>query len=213
MLQIFNSLTRQKEPFQSIEPGKVRMYVCGMTVYDYCHIGHARVLVSFDVISRYLRSIGYHVAYVRNITDIDDKIIRRAQENGESIPALTDRFIHAMHEDSAAAGQSATGHQEPRATEAIAGIIAMVQRLVENGYAYLGTDGDVYFAVSRFPTYGQLANSNLDDLRAGARVEVEEAKRSIRWTSCCGKPQSPVSRTGNHPGATVGRAGILNAPP
>ncbi len=192
MLQIFNSLTRQKEEFQSIEPGKVRMYVCGMTVYDHCHVGHARVMVVFDIVLRWLRAKGYEVAYVRNITDIDDKIIRRAQENGEDFRALTERFIHAMHEDLAALG-ILPPTQEPRATEAIADIIALIQTLLDKGYAYVGTGGDVYYAVSRFATYGQLANKKLDDLRAGERVAVEDAKTDpldfVLWKAA--KPGEP----------------------
>ena len=175
MLQIFNSLTRQKEPFQPIEPGKVRMYVCGMTVYDYCHVGHARVMVVFDVVVRWLQAKGYQVSYVRNITDIDDKIIRRAEENGEDFQTLTARFIEAMHQDLAALG-SLPPTQEPRATAAMADMIAMIQTLIDKGYAYVGASGDVYYDVSRFDHYGRLANKKLEDLRAGARVEVEDAK-------------------------------------
>ena len=192
MLQIFNSLTRQKEEFQSIEPGKVRMYVCGMTVYDHCHVGHARVMVVFDIVLRWLRAKGYEVAYVRNITDIDDKIIRRAQENGEDFRVLTARFIHAMHEDLAAL-DILPPTQEPRATEAIADIMALIQTLLDKGYAYVGTGGDVYYAVSRFATYGQLANKKLDDLRAGERVAVEDAKTDpldfVLWKAA--KPGEP----------------------
>ena len=192
MLQIFNSLTRQKEEFQSIEPGKVRMYVCGMTVYDHCHVGHARVMVVFDIVLRWLRAKGYEVAYVRNITDIDDKIIRRAQENGEDFRALTDRFIHAMHGDLAAL-DILPPTQEPRATEAMADIIALIQTLLDKGYAYVGTGGDVYYAVSRFARYGQLANKKLDDLRAGERVAVEDAKTDpldfVLWKAA--KPGEP----------------------
>ncbi len=192
MLQIFNSLTRQKEEFRSIEPGKVRMYVCGMTVYDHCHVGHARVMVVFDIVLRWLRAKGYEVAYVRNITDIDDKIIRRAQENGEDFRALTDRFIHAMHEDLAAL-DILPPTQEPRATEAMADIIALIQTLLDKSYAYVGTGGDVYYAVSRFARYGQLANKKLDDLRAGERVAVEDAKTDpldfVLWKAA--KPGEP----------------------
>ncbi|MCP5159536.1 MAG: cysteine--tRNA ligase [Gammaproteobacteria bacterium] len=175
MLQIFNSLTRQKEEFHPIEPGKVRMYVCGMTVYDYCHVGHARVMVVFDVVLRWLRGRGYDVTYVRNITDIDDKIIRRAQENGEDFHVLADRFIQAMHEDLDAL-DILPPTQEPRATEAMTDMIAMIQTLLAKGFAYVGVSGDVYYDVSRFDRYGQLANKKLDDLRAGARIGVEEAK-------------------------------------
>ncbi|HCB13384.1 MAG TPA: cysteine--tRNA ligase [Gammaproteobacteria bacterium] len=192
MLQIFNSLTRQKEEFQPIEPGKVRMYVCGMTVYDYCHVGHARVMVVFDIVLRWLRAKGYDVTYVRNITDIDDKIIRRAEENGEDFHALTNRFIQAMHEDLGALG-ILPPTQEPRATEAMADMIAMIQTLLAKEFAYIGTSGDVYYDVSRFDRYGQLANKKLDDLRAGSRIEIEEAKDDpldfVLWKAA--KPGEP----------------------
>jgi cysteinyl-tRNA synthetase len=192
MLQIFNSLSRQKEAFQPIVPGQVRMYVCGMTVYDYCHIGHARVMVVFDVVVRWLKASGFAVTYVRNITDIDDKIIRRAQENGEHFNDLTARFIQAMHEDLAALSILPPTH-EPRATAAMADIIAMIQVLIEKGFAYAGTSGDVYYAVSRFARYGTLANKRLEDLRAGARIEVEEAKNDpldfVLWKAA--KPGEP----------------------
>ncbi|RME35926.1 MAG: cysteine--tRNA ligase [Gammaproteobacteria bacterium] len=172
---IYNSLTRRKEPLRPIEPGKVRMYVCGMTVYDYCHIGHARVMVVFDMVTRYLRWRGYDVHYVRNITDIDDKIIRRAAENGEDIRTLTDRFIRAMEEDAAALGVLPPDEQ-PRATEHIDEIIAMIQALIDRGLAYVGENGDVYYDVSAFEGYGRLSGKNPEELRAGARVEVEESK-------------------------------------
>jgi len=192
MLQIYNSLTRKKEEFIPIEPGKVRMYVCGMTVYDYCHIGHARVMVVFDVVARYLRCKGYAVTYVRNITDIDDKIIRRAQENGEEIGALTERFIAAMHEDAKALGVLPPT-VEPRATENIASIIALAQTLLDKGFAYVASNHDVYYDVSRFEHYGELANRQLEDLRAGSRVEVEEAKSDpldfVLWKAA--KPGEP----------------------
>ncbi len=176
MLHVHNSLTRRKEPFQPIEPGKVRMYVCGMTVYDYCHLGHARVLVVFDVIYRWLMRSGFEVTYVRNITDIDDKILARAAQNGEPFGALTDRFILAMHEDAAALGVLAP-NQEPRATAHIDEILAMIERLIANGHAYVADNGDVYYAVASFPGYGRLSGKDPQDLRAGARVEVEDAKR------------------------------------
>ncbi|HCK82068.1 MAG TPA: cysteine--tRNA ligase [Candidatus Competibacter sp.] len=192
MLQIFNSLTRQKEPFQPIEPGKVRMYVCGMTVYDYCHVGHARAMVVFDVVVRWLRARGFEVTYVRNITDIDDKIIQRARENGEDFTVLTARFIRAMHEDLAALG-ILPPNREPRATEAMADMIAMIQTLIAKGFAYVGARGDVYYTVGRFGRYGQLANKKLEDLRAGARIEIEEAKRDpldfVLWKAA--KPDEP----------------------
>ncbi|MBK5941573.1 cysteine--tRNA ligase [Halochromatium roseum] len=176
MLHIHNSLTRRKAPFQPIEPGKVRMYVCGMTVYDYCHLGHARVLVVFDVIYRWLMRSGFEVNYVRNITDIDDKILARAAENGEAFGDLTERFIAAMHEDAAALGILPPA-DEPRATAHIDEIVAMIQRLIDNGHAYVADNGDVYYAVASFPGYGRLSGKDPKDLRAGARVEVDEAKR------------------------------------
>ncbi len=175
MLHIHNSLTRTKELFVPIEPGKVRLYVCGMTVYDYCHLGHARVLVVFDTVVRYLRSLGYDVTYVRNITDIDDKIIRRAHENNEEYTRLTARFIEAMDEDAAKLGVLRPD-EEPRATRHIGAILAMIATLVGKGHAYAVKNGDVYYDVSSFPNYGALSGKLLDDLRAGARVEIDEAK-------------------------------------
>jgi len=175
MLQIYNSLKKEKVPFVPIEAGKVRMYVCGMTVYDYCHVGHARVLVVFDTVVRYLRARGFAVSYVRNITDIDDKIINRARENGEPVAALTTRYIEAMHEDAYALGVLPPD-EEPRATAAMDQIIAMIQRLLDKGYAYRAPQGDVYYRVSRFTAYGQLSGKQLSELRAGERVAVDTAK-------------------------------------
>ena len=175
MPRIYNTLTRTKEELRPVEPGHVRMYVCGMTVYDYCHLGHARVLVAFDVVARYLRSLGYRVTYVRNITDIDDKIIARANESGEDYRALTERFIGYMHDDCRALGVLAPD-VEPRATHYIGSIAAMVERLLANGVAYQGANGDVYYDVSAFPGYGALSGKRMEDLRSGARVEVDEAK-------------------------------------
>jgi len=177
VIRIYNTLTQQKEEFRPIEAGKVRMYVCGMTVYDYCHLGHARVLVAFDVITRYLRHRGYDVNYVRNITDIDDKILRRADENGEPYSELTDRMIKAMHEDEARLGVLSPD-DEPRATAYIDEIIAMIHKLIAGGHAYAADNGDVYFAVDSFHDYGKLSKKKLEDLLAGARVDVQEAKRS-----------------------------------
>ena len=177
MIRIYNTLSQQKETFRPIEPGKVRMYVCGMTVYDYCHLGHARVLVAFDVITRYLRYRGYGVHYVRNITDIDDKILRRADENSEPYEQLTERMIQAMHEDEARLGVLPPS-EEPRATAYIAEIIAMIHKLIAGGHAYAAGNGDVYFAVDSFDGYGKLSKKKLEDLLAGARVDVQEAKRS-----------------------------------
>lgn len=178
-LQIFNTLTRKKEVFTPLEDNKVKMYVCGMTVYDYCHLGHARVLVSFDVIVRYLRSQGYDVTYVRNITDIDDKILNRANENGESFTSLTERFIDAMHEDEARLSVRKPD-VEPKATAHIAEIISMIQQLIDNGFAYAAENGDVYYSVDKFASYGQLSKKNPEELLAGARIGVEDAKKDPR---------------------------------
>ena len=175
MLKIYNSMTRSKQEFHPLRDGKVGIYVCGITVYDYCHLGHARMLVVFDMVTRYLRALGYEVHYVRNITDIDDKIIKRARENAESIQSLTQRFIEAMNEDAGALGVL-TPDQEPRATEHMAQIIHMIEKLVDNGYAYLADNKDVFYDVSRFQDYGKLSGKKIDELRAGERVEVQEAK-------------------------------------
>ncbi len=194
MLQIHNNLTKRKEPFVPIDPKNVRMYVCGMTVYDLCHLGHARVLVVFDVVSRYLRRVygAGHVTYVRNVTDIDDKIIQRANERHEDIDRLTGRYIEAMHEDAAALGVLPPD-EEPRATRHMGEIIDMIQTLVDKGYAYQAGNGDVYYDVSRFGRYGQLSGKNTDDLRAGARVEVDTAKQDpldfVLWKAA--KPDEP----------------------
>jgi cysteinyl-tRNA synthetase len=191
-IKIFNSLTGDKETFVPLEEGKVRMYVCGMTVYDYCHLGHARVMVVFDVVTRYLRYLGYEVTYVRNITDIDDKIIRRANENGEPIQQLTSRFISIMHEDAAALGVLEPD-LEPRATSSMDDIIGMIQTLMNKGYAYAGDNGDVYYDVSRFGNYGRLSGKKLEDLRAGERVAVDESKQDpldfVLWKKA--KPGEP----------------------
>lgn len=176
-LKIYNTLTAQKELFQPIEANKVKMYVCGMTVYDYCHIGHARVLVSFDVITRYLRHVGFDVTYIRNITDVDDKIFARAAENGEAYDVLTQRFIDAMHEDEAALSVISPD-QEPRATAHISDIINMIQRLIDNDHAYAADNGDVYYAIDKFKDYGKLSKRNTDELLAGARIDVEKHKRN-----------------------------------
>lgn len=193
MLKIYNSLVREKQEFIPLEPGKVRMYVCGMTVYDYCHLGHARVLVVFDAVNRWLRSSGYNVTYVRNITDIDDKIIKRAEENGESIGQLTDRFIAFMNEDAAALGVQRPEH-EPRATDYVPQMLSLIGQLEQNGLAYLAGDGDVNFSVRKFPGYGKLSGKSLDDLRAGERVEVDSAKNDpldfVLWKHA--KPGEPA---------------------
>ena len=174
-IRIYNSLTRRKEALEPIHPGRVGMYVCGMTVYDYCHLGHARVMVVFDMVVRYLRHRGYQVKYVRNITDVDDKIIQRARENGEEIGVLTGRYIRAMHEDAAALG-TLPPDEEPRATTHMAEIIRMIQTLLDKGYAYRAGNGDVYYRVRRFPNYGALSGEDLDALEAGARVETNPHK-------------------------------------
>lgn len=193
MLQIYNSLTRQKETFQPINPPQVRMYVCGMTVYDYCHLGHARVMVVFDTVYRYLQASGYVVDYVRNITDIDDKIIKRAAENGEPIDALTGRFIDAMHEDEDALNVLRPS-EEPRATGNIPEMLGMIQTLLDKGYAYQGKNGDVYYDVSRFAGYGKLSGRKLDELRAGERIAVDEVKDDpldfVLWKAA--KPGEPA---------------------
>jgi cysteinyl-tRNA synthetase len=175
MLKIYNTLTGSKDAFRPIEPGKVRIYVCGMTVYDYCHLGHARVMVIFDMVTRYLRARGFDVTYVRNITDIDDKIINRAAGNNESIESLTGRFIKAMNEDADALA-ILRPDEEPRATKYIDEIIAMIEKLIDNGYAYVAENGDVFYDVSKFKPYGRLSGKKIDELRAGARVDVSEAK-------------------------------------
>jgi len=193
MLHIHNSLTRNKEEFVPMEPGKVRMYVCGMTVYDLCHLGHARVFVVFDMVTRWLRASGYQVDYVRNITDIDDKIIKRAQENGETPAALTERFITAMHEDERALGVLPPDH-EPRATEYVAQMLAMIAQLEKNGLAYPAPNGDVYYSVRGFADYGRLSGKSLDELRAGERVEIDPNKRDpmdfVLWKAA--KPGEPA---------------------
>jgi len=176
MLKIYNSLTQQKSLFQPIQPGKIRMYVCGMTVYDYCHLGHARMLASFDVITRYLRWSGFEVTYVRNITDIDDKIIKRAQENSEDFRQVTARFIHAMNEDIEQLKLVPPTH-EPCATAHIPDMIALIEKLIKNGYAYIGENGDVYYDVRHFENYGALSHRDIEQLQSGARVEISDVKR------------------------------------
>jgi len=196
MLKIHNSLSRKKDVFKPIEPGKVKMYVCGMTVYDLCHLGHARVLVVFDTVVRYLRYSGYEVTYVRNITDIDDKIIARANENDEDFSALTKRFVQAMHEDAAELGVLPPD-EEPAATASMPEIISMVQTLIDKGFAYPAKGGegggDVYYDVSAFKNYGKLSGKKLEDLRAGERVAVDERKDDpldfVLWKAA--KPGEP----------------------
>jgi cysteinyl-tRNA synthetase len=176
VLKIYNSLNRVEEPFVPFDPARVRMYVCGMTVYDYCHLGHARMMIVFDVVQRWLRASGYPLTYVRNITDVDDKIIRRAAENGESVAALTERFIRHMDEDAAALAVQKPDI-EPRATGHVAEMLEMIGKLQERGIAYQAESGDVNFSVRKFPGYGKLSGKSLEDLRAGERVEVDTTKR------------------------------------
>ncbi len=192
MLQIYNSLTNKKETFIPIEANKIRMYVCGMTVYDHCHLGHARVMVAFDVVFRYLKASGYDVTYIRNITDIDDKIIQRANENGEDFKTLTERFIDAMHDDERALGiQPPTA--EPKATDNIPEIFEMIETLIEKGFAYQGSSGDVYYSVAKFEGYGKLSGKKIEDLRAGDRIAVNTDKKDpldlVLWKMA--KPDEP----------------------
>jgi cysteinyl-tRNA synthetase len=176
MLQIFNTLSKRKEAFSPIVSGEVRMYVCGMTIYDYCHIGHARMLMAFDIVNRWLRTTGFKVIYARNITDIDDKIIKRAVESGETIGKLTARFTKIMNEDIGALGMLAPDH-EPRATQFVPKMLEIIDRLADNGLAYQGADGDVNFSVRKLPGYGRLSGKSLDELRAGERVAIDSSKQ------------------------------------
>ncbi len=191
-LRIYNTLSRELEEFSPLQPGRVRMYVCGMTVYDYCHLGHARSMIAFDVVQRWLKASGLAVDYVRNITDIDDKIIRRAVENGESIRALTDRMIAALHEDADALGVERPTH-EPRATEYVPQMLAMISTLEHKGLAYRSPNGDVNYAVRKFPGYGKLSGKSLDELHAGERVAVLDGKDDpldpVLWKGA--KPTEP----------------------
>ena len=200
MLHIHNSLTKQKELFTSIVPGKVKLYVCGMTVYDFCHVGHARVIVVFDIVTRYFKASGYEVNYIRNITDIDDKIIARANEKNETIQELTEQFISEMHKDADALG-AARPDAEPKATESISEMLVMIETLISKGLAYTAGNGDVYYDVSEFPNYGKLSGRNINELRAGERVEVNEAKNDpmdfVLWKAAkLGEPawESPWGR-------------------
>ncbi|MCE7916405.1 MAG: cysteine--tRNA ligase, partial [Nitrosomonas sp. PRO5] len=192
MLKIYDTLTRSRREFIPLTPGEVRMYVCGMTVYDYCHLGHARVLVVFDSVVRWLQTLGYKVIYVRNITDVDDKIIRRALENHEPFSALTARYIQAMEEDAMALGVINPSF-EPRATEYVDSMIAMIESLLNRELAYVASNGDVFYDVRRFPGYGKLSGKSLDDLRAGERVEIDTNKRDpldfVLWKAA--KPDEP----------------------
>ena len=192
MLSIYNTLTKSKDVFKPLVGNQVRMYVCGMTVYDFCHIGHARVMVAFDVVTRWLRHRGYDVTYVRNITDIDDKIIKRANDNGEPFEALVERMIAAMHEDEARLNVLRPD-QEPRATGHIAGMHQMIQTLIDKGFAYAPGNGDVYYRVGKFVGYGKLSRKKIEDLKIGARIEVDEAKQDpldfVLWKGV--KPGEP----------------------
>ncbi|MBO9679918.1 MAG: cysteine--tRNA ligase [Acidovorax sp.] len=191
-LRIYNTLSRALEAFSPLEPGHVRMYVCGMTIYDLCHIGHARMMMAFDVVQRWLKSSGYRVTYVRNITDIEDKIIKRAVERGITIRQLTDEMIAAMHQDIGALGIEPPA-QEPRATEYVPQMLALIDTLEQKGLAYRGSNGDVNYAVRKFPGYGKLSGKSLDELRAGERVAVQEGKEDpldfVLWKSS--KPEEP----------------------
>jgi cysteinyl-tRNA synthetase len=193
MLTIYNSLTRSKQQFVPIKPGEVGMYVCGMTVYDFCHLGHARVLVVFDIVRRWLASRGYKVTYVRNITDIDDKIINRANENGEPVERLTTRFIDAMNEDAQALGVAKPDF-EPRATATIPQMVSLIATLVDKGLAYRADNGDVYYSVRKFKDYGKLSGKSLEQLRAGERVDIDQNKRDaldfVLWKAA--KPGEPT---------------------
>jgi len=220
MLHLYNSLTRQKETFTPIVPGEVRLYVCGMTVYDFCHVGHARVMVVFDMVTRWLRESGMKVTYVRNITDIDDKIIKRANEAGESIGQLTTRFIAAMHEDADALGVLRPDH-EPKATEYVAQMLDMIRTLQDRGLAYRAENGDVYYRVRGFAGYGKLSGKDPDDLRAGERVQVGEAKADpldfVLWKAA--KPGEPSwaspwgpGRPGWHIECSAMSGALLGAP-
>jgi cysteinyl-tRNA synthetase len=217
MIRIHDSLTGQKQDLRPIRPGEVRMYLCGDTVYDFCHIGHARSKVAFDVVRRHLAHRGYRVVFVRNITDIDDKIIRRAAEVGEPIEVFTERYIAAMHEDYDRLGILRPDH-EPRATQYVPGMVALAQRLIERGHAYVADDGDVMYSVSSFEGYGKLSGKKLADLRAGSRIEIDTAKRDpldfVLWKRA--KPGEPswespwgAGRPGWHIECSVMSADIL----
>ena len=191
-LRIFNTLSRDLQPFSPMEPGHVRMYVCGMTVYDLCHLGHARAMIAFDVVQRWLKASGFRVTYVRNVTDIDDKIIKRALDNGETIRELTDRMVDALHADADALGVERPTY-EPRATEYVPQMLTLISRLEKNGLAYRSANGDVNFAVRKFAGYGKLSGKSVDELRAGERVAVADGKQDpldfVLWKA--GKPDEP----------------------
>ncbi|KHF28944.1 Cysteine--tRNA ligase [Anoxybacillus sp. BCO1] len=209
-IQVYNTLTRKKEPFIPLEPNKVKMYVCGPTVYNYIHIGNARPAIVFDTIRRYLQFRGYEVQYVSNFTDVDDKLIRAARELGEDVPTIAERFIEAYFEDITALGcKKADVH--PRVTENIDTIIQFIEQLIEKGYAY-EVEGDVYYRTRRFPDYGKLSHQSIDELKSGARIEVGEKKR-ILLILRYGKQQKKERFTGIVHGGKVDQDGILNVQP
>lgn len=210
-LSIYSTLSRTQAPFAPIEPNHVRMYVCGVTVYDYCHIGHGRTFVAFDVVRRWLEASGMKVTFVRNITDVDDKIIRRAAERGITTTELTEEFGRAMQEDMLALGCLAPTH-EPRATDYIPEMLGLIEKLEQKGYAYQGSDGDVDFAVRKFENYGRLSGKSIDDLQSGAASTWLPAS-AIRSTSCSGRAPSRASPSGNPSGAAAVRAGTSSARP
>ena len=220
MLKIFNSLTKQKETFKPIKANHISLYVCGNTVYDYCHIGHGRSMILFDVITRYLRSRDWQVTYVRNITDIDDKIIKRAHENNESCHALTTRFIEAQRDDERRLHILSPDH-EPQATEFVPQIVALIERIIERGHGYVTDSGDVYFDIRSFKEYGKLSHRDIDDLRSGVRIEVGDEKRDpldfVLWKAA--KPDEPswdspwgLGRPGWHIECSAMSTGMLGQP-
>ena len=192
MIKIYNTLSKNKETFKPIQEGQVNIYVCGMTVYDLCHIGHARVMVIFDVVRRWFDILGYSVNYVRNITDIDDKIINRSIQNNESIESLTQRYISEMNADAKALGVMSPS-KEPKATEHIQDMISMIQTLIEKQHAYVAKNGDVFYSVRSFKGYGKLSGKSIEDLRAGERVDIDQNKHDeldfVLWKSA--KPNEP----------------------
>lgn len=210
-LTLYNTLTRRQEPFETVEPGQVKMYYCGVTVYDYCHLGHARACIVWDVVRRYLQFSGYEVRYIQNFTDIDDKILNRAREERSSMEAVAERYIKAYFEDMARLGIK-EADEYPRATHTMNGIQRLIHDLENQGYAY-PADGDVYYAVRQFTDYGKLSGRKLEDMQAGAsdRVNIEDAEYQKRKTPLillCGKPQNPANHPGNHLGVQVVPAGI-----
>ncbi len=207
-IQLYNTLTGQKEPLQTLEPGKVRFYACGPTVYNYFHVGNARMFVVFDTVRRYLEYRGYEVRYVQNFTDVDDKIIQRAIETGSDVRSVANHYIQTYFEDADALGiRRATVH--PRVTECIPDIIRFIQDLIDAGHAYV-RGGDVYFDTSSFPEYGKLSGQSPEDMRAGFRIEVNEQKE-IPPISRCGKAPSPAKSSGTARGAPGGQVGTSNA--